>query len=79
MIYTLSFNKEPFITNLRLKFDCDFIRNSKYIIINISTIVNYQDTALARLFISFEFGNGSRMSDKNLLMLEFKYLQNKKW
>ena len=34
---------------------------------------------MARLFKSFEFGNGSRMSDKNLVMLEFKYLQNKKW
>ena len=33
----------------------------------------------ARLFKSFEFGNGSRMSDENLVMLEFKYLQNKKW
>ena len=32
-----------------------------------------------RLFKSFEFGNGSRMSDENLVMLEFKYLQNKKW
>ena len=28
---------------------------------------------------SFEFGNGSRMSDENLVILEFKYLQNKKW
>ena len=28
----------------------------------------------ARLFKSFEFGNGSRMSDENLVMLEFKYL-----
>ena len=25
------------------------------------------------------FGNGSRMSDKNLVILEFKYLQDKKW
>ena len=32
-----------------------------------------------RLFKSFEFGNGSRMSDENLVILEFKYLQNKKW
>ena len=31
------------------------------------------------LFKSFEFGNGSRMSVKNLVILEFKYLQNKKW
>ena len=31
------------------------------------------------LFKSFKFGNGSRMSDKNLVILEFKYLQNKKW
>ena len=27
-----------------------------------------------RLFKSFEFGNGSRMSDENLVILEFKYL-----
>ena len=32
-----------------------------------------------RLFKSFEFGNGSRISDENLVILEFKYLQNKKW
>ena len=25
------------------------------------------------------FGNGSRISDENLVILEFKYLQNKKW
>ena len=31
------------------------------------------------LFKSFKFGNGSRMSDENLAILEFKYLQNKKW
>ena len=30
------------------------------------------------LFKSFEFGNGSRMSDANLAILEFKYLQKKK-
>ena len=30
------------------------------------------------LFKSFKFGNGSRMSDENLVILEFKYLQNKK-
>ena len=32
-----------------------------------------------RLFKSFEFGNGSRISEENLVILEFKYLQNKKW
>ena len=32
-----------------------------------------------RLFKSFEFGNVSRMSDENLVIFEFKYLQNKKW
>ena len=32
-----------------------------------------------RLLKSFEFENGSRMSEKNLVMLEFKYLQTKKW
>ena len=34
---------------------------------------------MAQVFRSFEFGNGSRMSNKNLVILEFKYLQNKKW
>ena len=29
------------------------------------------------LFKSFEFGNGSRISDEKLVLLEFKYLQNK--
>ena len=33
----------------------------------------------SQLFKSFEFGNGSRISDENLVILEFKYLQNKKW
>ena len=33
----------------------------------------------AGLFKSFEFGKGSRISDENLVILEFKYLQNKKW
>ena len=33
---------------------------------------------LPGLFKPFEFGNGSRMPDKNLVILEFKYLQNKK-
>ena len=33
----------------------------------------------ARQFKSLEFGNGSRMSDENLVIVEFKYLQNKKW
>ena len=33
----------------------------------------------SRLFKSFKFGNGSRISDENLVILEFKYLQNKKW
>ena len=35
--------------------------------------------AAARLLRSFKFGNGNRMSDKNLAILEFKYRQNKKW
>ena len=34
---------------------------------------------VTQLFKSFEFGNGSRISDENLVILEFKYLQNKKW
>ena len=33
----------------------------------------------SRLFKSFEFGNESRISDEKLVLLEFKYLQNKKW
>ena len=40
-------------------------------------LVNLQ--AFAQLFKPFEFGNGSRMSDENLTILEFTYLQNKKW
>ena len=32
-----------------------------------------------QLFKSFEFENGSRMSDENLVIHVFKYLQNKKW
>ena len=35
--------------------------------------------SVTQLFKSFEFGNGSRMSDENFVLLEFKYLQNKKW
>ena len=31
------------------------------------------------LLKSFEFANGSRISDEDLAKLEFKYLQNKKW
>ena len=34
---------------------------------------------LIRLFKSFEFGNGSRMSEEKPVVLKFKYLQNKKW
>ena len=34
---------------------------------------------MPQLFKSFKFGNGSIMSDENLVTLEFKYLQNKKW
>ena len=34
---------------------------------------------ISRLFKSFEFGNGSRMSHKKLAILEIKYVQNKKW
>ena len=29
-------------------------------------------------FRSFKFGNGSKMLEENLVILEFKYLQNKK-
>ena len=36
-------------------------------------------TPRAQQFKSFEFENGSRMSDKKLVKLEVKYLQNKKW
>ena len=33
----------------------------------------------AWLFRSFKLGNGSTMSDEKLVILEFRYLQNKKW
>ena len=36
-------------------------------------------TDCAWLFKLFEFENGSRMSNENLVILEFEYLQNKKW
>ena len=40
----------------------------------------YHDVALpAQLFKSLKFGNGSRMPDENVVILELKYLQNKKW
>ena len=39
----------------------------------------YLPTQSSQLFKSLEFGNGSRMFDENLVILEFKYLQNKKW
>ena len=35
--------------------------------------------ASAWLFKSFKFENESRMSHRNLAILDFKYLQNKKW
>ena len=41
-------------------------------------VCNYR-TQSTRLFKLFRFGNGRRMSDKKLVILEFKYLQNKKW
>ena len=31
------------------------------------------------LFKSIKFGSGSRISDEKRVILEFKYLQNKKW
>ena len=36
-------------------------------------------TCSTRLFKSFEFENGSKMSDEKLVTLEFKYLENKEW
>ena len=33
----------------------------------------------SRLFKLFEFGNRSRTSDEKFVILEFKYLHNKKW
>ena len=33
----------------------------------------------SRLLNLFEFGNGSRISDEKPVVLELKYLQNKKW
>ena len=40
--------------------------------------VDNQISEVTRLFKSFQFGNGSRMPDQNLVILDFKYLQNKK-
>ena len=41
-------------------------------------LVNAQHIYFPRLFKSFEFGDGSSMSDAKIVLLEFKYLQNKK-
>ena len=41
-------------------------------------IINFKEGRMTRLFKSFGFGNGSRMSGENLAILEFKYLQNTK-
>ena len=46
---------------------------------NALRIINFKEGRMTRLLKSFEFGNGSRMSGENLAILEFKYLQNKKW
>ena len=34
---------------------------------------------MSRQFKSFDFGNGSRISDEKVVILELKYFQNKKW
>ena len=34
---------------------------------------------IPQLFKSFKFGNGTRTTAKKLAILEFKYLQKKKW
>ena len=49
------------------KFDISYYDNSKRQLIT------------TQLFKPFKFGNGNRISDKKLAILEFKYLQNKKW
>ena len=38
-----------------------------------------KELVAAQLLKLFKFGNGTRMFDKKLVILEFKYLQNKKW
>ena len=37
----------------------------------------HRNVELSQLFKSLKFGNGSRMSDKNLAIIEFKYHLNK--
>ena len=44
-----------------------------------TSFINGEQIKIARLLKPFEFGNGGRISHENLVMLEFKYLQNKKW
>ena len=58
-----------------------FYQNFAFRIIeNVIFDVVAMDTALLpRLFKSIKFGNDSRISDKKCVILEFKYLQNKKW
>ena len=44
----------------------------------VSNSKNCKSVQNSWLFRSFEFENGSRMSDKKLVIFEFKYFQNKK-
>ena len=58
-----NYNKQLLVRSLLIKMYCGPVDPSQ------------QTTSVQ----SFEFGNGSRISDEKLVVLEFKYLQNKKW
>ena len=58
-----------------------YLRVQQLKLINFSTrnLYFYSSSHTLYTFKSFKFGNGSRISDQKLVILEFKYLQNKKW
>ena len=45
----------------------------------ILVVAQVTEPIASRQFKSCEFGNGSRIYDEKFVILEFKYLQNKKW
>ena len=63
---------------MSLKGDDQFYHDGRYCD-TVMQVFLWLNRIKAQLFKSFEFSNGSRMSDKNLVIIGFKYLQKKKW
>ena len=63
---------------MSLKGDDQFYHDGRYCD-TVMQVFLWLNRIKAQLFKSFKFSNGSRMSDKNLVIIGFKYLQKKKW